>query len=195
MYETLLYLEKIYLGQNEPLLAYALSHAYLIHGFVTARREEIIGDACAFMEKEDILFPVFKEHKDKSRARAYIEKNMPFSYRAAPGRNIFLCCRVKGDETWRKLRMKYFRFGIYLARVPVFYNETICYYFSDEMASGSVETPVSETKAASMITDDSSDPFCAINSAVVFEQMFQYTRAEEQLTRCLKKLRVYAKIM
>ncbi|MDR1000940.1 MAG: DUF5717 family protein [Clostridiales bacterium] len=187
MYETIPHLEKIYMENNEPQLAYALSHAYLSHGIVTARRAGIIDDAVRCMRAEDILFPVIKENKDKLSSLPYIEKNQPFLYKGLPDKNIFLLYKIDNEPSWHKRRMKYWRFGLYLLHIPVFYNETIRYYYSNETAAGSVTTHEAEIKSMAMFANpDQSDPYCVINNAVIYEQMFQYDKAEEELTQYLK---------
>ena len=65
------------------------------------------------------------------------------------------------------------------------------------MTTGSITTPEAEVKGAGiLLRGDPGDPFYVINNAVVFEQMFQYGRAEEILTDYLKKPGLYnAKLM
>ncbi|MDR1558771.1 MAG: DUF5717 family protein, partial [Clostridiales bacterium] len=73
LYETIGVLEKIYVYNRDPYLACALSHVYLNHGAATALSDRILADALAEQEKNGVLFPVFKERKDKFEGNAYIE--------------------------------------------------------------------------------------------------------------------------
>ena len=55
-----------------------------------------------------------------------------------------------------------------------------------------ITTPEDEVKGAGiLLKGDPDDPFYILNNAVVFEQMFQYGRAEEILTEYLKKPKHY----
>jgi len=196
LYETIGVLEKLYLYNMEPYLAYALSHVYLHYAITTDSSDRILSDACTEQEKNGILFPIFKTHQDKLAGNAYIEKKQPFIYRTLPGKNVFLYYRVK-DETYRKRRMRYLRFGLYACSISVFYGETIQFYYSEELSTGSITTAEDEVKASGILfKGDPEDPFFIINNAIVFEQMFQYNRAEEILDGYLKKPKLYnAKIM
>jgi hypothetical protein len=214
MYETLISLEKIYLNkkltgrdsrspelseQLDEYLAYGLSHVYLGFGLVTADSGQIITDALDAMERNDILFPIFKQNKDKVTSRSYIEKNMPFVYHSLPDKNIFLYYRIKGENPYRKRRMRYLRFGLYEAHIPVFYNETICYYFSEELPTGSIRTAEMETRETGFLdlswAASGADPYYIINNAVIYEQMFKYSNAEDLLTAYLQKPRAIHAIL
>ena len=191
LYETIAVLEKLYLYNTEPYLAYALSHVYLHYAVTTDSSDRILSDACKEQEKKGILFPIFKTHQDKLTGNAYIEKKQPFIYRTLPGKNVFLYFRVKGD-IYHKRHMHYLRFGLYACCISVFYGETIQYYFSEELSTGSITTSEDEVKGAGILfRDKPDDPFYIINNAIVFEQMFQYNRTEEILTEYLKKPKLY----
>jgi hypothetical protein len=191
LFETIRVLEKLYSTNKEPFLAYALSHVYLISGLTTEASSSILLDACAEQELGDILFPIFKMHQDKFQGNAYIEKKQPFIYKTLPGKDVFLYYKVKGGE-YRKLRMRYLRFGLYVCSLSVFYGEVIQFYYSEEMTSGSITTSEEEAKGSGvLVRGESDDPFYIINNAVVFEQMFQYNRAEEILSEHLKKSKNY----
>jgi len=191
LYETIGVLEKLYLYNREPYLAYALSHVYLQHTVITAYTDQILANAREEQEKSGILFPIFKSHQDKFEGNAYIEKKQPFIYQTMPGKNVFLYYRVKG-ENYRKRRMRYLRFGLYACSVSVFYGETIQYYYSEEIPTGSIATSEEDIKGAGvLLKGDPDDPFYIINNAIVFEQMFQYNRAEEILADYLKAPKAY----
>ncbi|MDR2650362.1 MAG: DUF5717 family protein [Clostridiales bacterium] len=196
LYETIEILEKIYLFNKDPYLAYALSYVYLNHSVVTALSNRILADALAEQEKNGIVFPAFKTHQDKFDGNAYIEKKQPFIYRTMPGKNVFLYYRVK-DGNYRKLRMRYLRFGLYARSVSVFYGETIRFYYSEEMSTGSITTPEDEVKGSNILCKgDPNDPFHIINNAAVFERIFQFGQAEDILSGYLKKPKHYnAKLM
>jgi hypothetical protein len=197
MYETVLFLEKLYQKRKDHYLAFALSHAYLNHGINTARSPQIISDACAFQETDDILFPIFKTHLDKFSPTPYIEKNQPFIYHSLPGKNVFLYYRVKDETHYHKRRMRYLRYGLYAANVAAFYGETIVYYYSEEMSTGSITTAEKEVQAVTALYHNNpADPYYLINNAVIYEQMFKYASAEEQLEAYLKPPRsVNAKLL
>ena len=196
LYETIDILEKIYLYNKEPFLAYALSHVYLNFAVTTGLSDRILADSCANQEEAGILFPIFKTRQDKFEGNAYIEKKLPFIYRTLPSKNVFLNYRVKGGD-YRKQRMRYLRFGLYACCLSVFYGETLQFFYSEELSTGSITTSEEDVKGAGiLLKGESDDPFYVINNAVIFEQMFQYSRVEDILSRFLKKPKQYnAKLM
>ena len=186
--ETISLLES-YCGDGRELLACGLSHVYLNHGLSTRKSEEIINAAISFQEEKGILFPVFKGSKRVSNA--YIEKYRPFVYKTLPGKDVRLYYKVDREEDWRASAMDYWRFGLYMARIPHFYNETITYYFSEELPTGSIATREEEVYNKGMYIEDSrSDPFFIINNATIYEQMFRYEQVEEIISGLVKDVKV-----
>jgi len=174
------------------LLVYGLAHVYLHHDITTAKSDGIIQAALAAQEEERILFPVFKEIKAGSKymRNTYIEKYRPFMYKTLPGKDVRLYYKVDGEDDWRVQDMDYWRFGLYLARVPHFYNESISYYFSEELPTGSIATKQDEVHNQDMYLDESqSDPFFIINNATIYEQMFRYEHVEEIINVLVKDVK------
>ena len=187
--ETIAILEKICLeGHGGRLLAYGLAHMYLGHGISSAHSEAIIRAALSFQEESGIFFPIFKGSKRISST--YIEKYRPFLYRALPGKDVRLYYKVAGEEEWRIQPMAYWRFGLYLTRIPHFYNETLAYYYSEELPTGSITTREDEVHNTEMHLDESqTDPFFIINNATIYEQMFRYEQVEEIIGTLVKDVR------
>ncbi len=191
-YDTVALLENMYARFNDKLLAYALSHLYLNHGIETRHSESILQDAVGFMEEDGFLFPVFKAQKpdqDKTLASAYIEKNQAFMYAGLPDKNVFLYYKPDGEEEYRKQKMVYFRFGLYLTAVPIFYGETTEYYYSEEMPTGSVASKVMKTKNNALTVRDEGDLYAVINNALIYENMFKYEQVEAIITEALREYR------
>ncbi|MCL2577215.1 MAG: DUF5717 family protein [Defluviitaleaceae bacterium] len=196
-YDVLGILEKIYLNAAEPpvLLAWGLAGIYLRYNITTFKSEEIIKYAISTLENEGILFPVFKENK--TVPTPFIEKFQPFMYKSLPDKDCWLYYRIDGATSFSAVPMQYVRYGIYLAAVPMFYNETLTYYFSEEMASGSITTKefsVKNTKA--FIHENHDDPYFTINNAIIFEQMFKHDQVEKLISNLVKDVQpVRAKLL
>jgi len=196
LYETLGILEKIYLSRSlskgNSWLAYALSQVYLKHKIITFHSDEILSLTVKEMEKEGLLMPVFKESKDKISGEPYIEKNQTFMYKTLPGRRVFIYYRFADKEAFSARPMEYLRYGLYHAKLPLFYNEKISYYFSEEMDTGSINTKeytLRNERIPSLEKIPTEDLYFKINSAVVHEQMLQYDKAEEILEGLIEKNR------
>jgi len=184
-YETLHALEKYYLTTQptDPILGLALAQAYLRHHLTTLRSDRIIADALDTQQKSGFLLPIFKAHKPAQIP--FIEKNHPFLYKGQPDKEIYLYYRLSPDTAFTSMPMQYLRYGIYLACVPLFYNEEITYYYSEEMPNGSIttreQTFKNNTPYLHKEAGNDTDPFFAINNAVILEQMYKHDQVEEMV--------------
>ncbi|MDR2903431.1 MAG: DUF5717 family protein [Clostridiales bacterium] len=187
-YETIELLEKLYERENDPMIAYALSHVYIRNDITTFRSEEMIKAAVAFAEKDRLIFPILKAVKDKTLLSAYIESNQPFIYRGLPGRTVKLFYKADYDAGFKTRTMQYVQFGLYFASIPSFYGDTLTYYFSEEMDTGSITTKQEQTKNNNMrLSENGKDPYYAINNALIYEQLFKYDMVEAIITERLKE--------
>lgn len=178
-YDVLNVLEKWYM-EREPeniLLAWGLATIYLIQNITTFNSENILKISLDALENEGILFPVFKEHRPTPIP--FIEKHQPFIYRGAPGKDCWLYYRIDDAKDLKSVQMQYVRYGMYVACVPVFYNEEITYYFSEEMPSGSITTREETIKNKVTFLHESNDQFFTINNAIINEQLFKYDQVEK----------------
>lgn len=188
-YDVINILEKIYFGTNNAapkvLLSWALAGTYLRYNITTFKSEEIIRNAISALETEGILFPVFKENK--SAPTPFIEKFQPFLYKSLPDKDCWLYYRIDGAKNFSAMPMQYVRYGIYVAAVPMFYNESFTYYFSEEMQSGSVTTKENSVKNTKPFLHESSDDFYfTINNAIIYEQMFKHDQVEKLISGLVK---------
>jgi len=185
--ETITVLEHL-CKQGQRLLAHGLSQVYLNHGVSTNRSDEIIQMSLDYQQESEILFPVFKGVKRISNT--YIEKRTPFMYKSLPGKDVRLYYKVNKEEEWRVVEMEYWRFGLYLTSVPHFYNESLHYYYSEELPTGSITTREEEVYNKDMYLDDEEkDLFFVINNATIYEQMFRYEQVEEIIGGLVKDVK------
>jgi lipopolysaccharide biosynthesis regulator YciM len=187
-YDVLNILEKIFFEKDQPtLLSWGIAGVYLRHNITTFKSDEIIRCAINAAENEGILFPVFKENMPMQIP--FIEKFTPFMYNSLPEKNCWLYYRIEGDEKFSAIQLQYVRYGLYVAAIPIFYNEAFEYYFSEEMASGSITTKVRAAKNTKpFLHEDDTDPYFTINNAIINEQMFKHDRAEKLISRLVKDI-------
>jgi hypothetical protein len=191
-YEAINILEKCYLSSDptDNHLALALSQIYLRHNISTFHSERIIKDALATQEENGILLPAFKEHKPAQLP--FIEKHQPFLYKGLPGKEVYLYYRIDPDSPFQAKAMDYLRYGIYLTCLPLFYNEEITYYFSEEFPTGSITTREATHKNTTPYLQKevgnatAPDPFFVINNAIILEQMFKHDQVETLITGLVK---------
>jgi len=186
--DTIGCLERLFAETGEPFLAYALAHTYLAHEVKTAQSTDILAQAIRLAEADGILFPIFKQLKDKTVLTPYIEKNRPFLHRSAPGKTVILYYKTENGEAYREQPMRYTRFGLYLAHVPHFFGETLTYYISEQMSAGSVSSKEAAVQnERPHLLDTSGDPFYALDDALINEHRFRYEQVESMITERLRE--------
>jgi len=161
---------------NTKLLL-ALCSAYLLQNITTLQSDGLITQAVMAQEAVGILLPAFKENKP--HPHPYLEKYQPFLHQAKPDKDIRLYYSF-GDETFKSTPMQHLGYGLYTTKIPLFFNETVMYYFSEEMPTGSITTPVARQKNTNpYFNHHHQDNYFAINNAVIYEQMFRYEEVEK----------------
>ncbi|MCL1883031.1 MAG: DUF5717 family protein [Defluviitaleaceae bacterium] len=187
-YDVLGILEKIFEQTERPvLLAWGLAGIYLRYNITTFKSDEIIRYAISAMENEGILFPVFKENA--TAQTPFIEKFRPFLYKSRPDKDCRLYYRIDDSKSFASVPMQYVRYGIYVTAVPMFYNESFTYYFSEEMSSGSLTTKEENIKNSKPFIHESEDEYFAINNAIIYEQMFKHDKVEKQISNLVKDIK------
>jgi len=188
-YDTLEILEFRWEETRDVILTWGLASCYLHHNITTFKSEEIIAHAIDVLENEGILFPVFKESRF---ARVpFIEKYQPFVYRGTPGKEYLLHYRIDDAAAFTTVPMQYVKYGLYVTCLPLFYNEEVTYFFSEEMASGSIATKEQTVKNVSpFLYDHPTDPFFAINNAITYEHMFKHDQVERMVSGLVKDVQV-----
>lgn len=168
-------LEELYFERGEDrMLCYALATYYVESG----RQDKVplISEAAMYLEEEKWLLPALKKYQDKSFISSYIEKNTPFVYYQTPYRNVNICFRTSADMPYVKRPMRYFRFGMYLVNLTLFYDEEITYYFEEE---GGAQTEPKQFKNNHMrVIEQFRDTYYTINNAIIYENMMKYDMVE-----------------
>jgi hypothetical protein len=86
--------------------------------------------------------------------------------------------------------MRYLCFGLYLVSLPFFYHETLTFYFSEELATGSITTKEKVIHNDIIYLDEKqSDLFFVINNAIIYEQLFKYDQVEKIITGLIRDVK------
>lgn len=187
--ETIQILEKIFVAENNEMIAYALSHVYLKYFVRTKYSKMIMLKALEFMKARNLIFPIFKEYNDKIFHDLYLEKNCSFIYYAPSDKSVLFYFREKGEFDFYSKSMKYFDFGIYYINIPVFFGEEIEYYICENKEKGSIETPkdFASNKEIYLHEDVCFDEFFDINNAIIYENEGKYKEAENIIKQKIRK--------
>ena len=185
-YGAIYAMERIFVKHKDDFIAYGLAHVYLQNSIATAKSGEILRFALDAAMNDNILWPIFKDIKDKQLILPYIEENAPFIYRArniSSGITVSFHYKVDSIGSFISVPMRYLRFGLYICHVPHFYGEELEYYFQEAIETGSVTTTPSKIlNNRPHILENVDDLYYIINSALIYEQMFKYDNVEEIVT-------------
>lgn len=186
-YDVLVILEKKCLEEGERFLLLAVAATYVKYGITTLKSDGIIANALEVMEETGELLPVFKELAGIKNP--FVQKHEPLVHVAAPGKDCFVYYRTDEEEQFLVKKMDYMRYGMYIAQIPLFFGETLQFYFSEETKSGSVTTAMREAKNKKpFLYEDSHDEYFTINNALIYEQMFKHEKVEEIIGKLVKEV-------
>ena len=174
------------MSETQTWVAYGLCHAYLGEGGAeTLHSQRIMALAQAAAHAEGILFPIFKHPRFPADAETI--KHQPFIYAGTPAQDVRLYYKTKKDAAFVAAPMAYWHFGLYFAKVPCFYMETLHYYMAEEHKSGNIATPLATVRNTTPHVENgdalAQDPFFALNNARIHTHMFDYDAAENALLR------------
>jgi hypothetical protein len=177
-------LELLYYENGEDkLLCYALALTYIRAG--RQDKAQLLGLAAAELEEDGIVLPQFKEYQDKSFVSSYIEKHSPFVYSQQPNKNIYICYKPEGAANYEKKPLKYFRFGMYLVNLTLFYGDKITYYFEEESGRRTAEQSFENKHLR--IVEQFNDSFYAVNNLIIYENMMKFDMAEKLIEQRLSQ--------
>ena len=83
--------------------------------------------------------------------------------------------------------MKYFKFGIYIVTLPIFYGEDIEYYFVENMENGNISTKRFFTTNTINTIFDIDDEYFKINNAFIYTYEGKYNDAHKVIEKLIEK--------
>jgi len=185
--ETLDVLEEICQQTNDDILALCLANAYLHHNISTKSSDGILAHAIEIMEVRGLLLPIFKQNR--FGRVPFIEKFQPFVHLGTSGKDFRLNYSIGNTGVFEQMPMRHLQYGLHYAILPLFYNEEIAHYVTEEQPTGSIATQTETTKntVPFLYEGETTDPFFIINNAITYEQMFKHAQVEEILGELVKE--------
>lgn len=178
--ETIEAMEQLFIEYKYEDVGYGLAHIYLKQDFDIEEKSIIFDEIIFNLEKLNINFNIFEENKDKLKKYAYILKNTPFIYNSLPNKDIYLFYKELNEESYKSVKMKYFKFGIYICTLPIFFGEEIEYYFTENMDTGSVSTKkYTKINNYNQIFEDIEDEYFKINNGIIYSYEGKYHLTHE----------------
>ena len=83
--------------------------------------------------------------------------------------------------------MDYFKYGMYITILPIFYGEDIEYYFVENMESGNITTKRFFTTNNKKTIYDVNDEYFKINNAFIYTYEGKYDEAEKVIKDIISK--------
>jgi len=185
-FELILNLEKHFETTGERILAYALCTAYLKFSIDTFKSHEILQKSIDFMEEDGILLPEFKGAKELKAP--YIDKYWPLVHKAPSSVEVFLHYKIDDEASYSKKLMKHLFFGIFYTVIPIFYNETVEYYISEQKGEDFLQTDIKTVfNDINSLRTQQDDMFFNINNALIYEKTFKFMEVEKTLSEIIKQ--------
>lgn len=138
-----------------------------------------------YLESKDIILPSENKMEKYYKDFTFFRKYHVFSYSAPKGENIFLNYNIN-NSTYKKIKMDYFHFSLYTAKIMLFFDDKVDYFYSIESTSGSVETGISTfTQKNDVISENVYDTFDLINNALIYKSKYLMNDAENIIEKLL----------
>ncbi len=185
--DILYIMEYIFKETNDKIIGYALGHIYLKGYYKLDTKQDILKNIINNMKQDNINFKIFENNKDKFIDFAYLYKNKPFIYKAPPDREVYLHYKNINQDKFYVLKMNYFKFGMHISTVPVFYGEDIEYYFVENMENGSISTKKFFTTNNKNVVFDIQDEYFDINNAYLYICEGKYDTAHKVIQKLILK--------
>lgn len=180
-------MEYIFEQTNYEMIGYMLAHIYLKNDYSIEEKSHIFEKIIQNMEKHKISFKIFENNKDKFKNFSYLYKNKPFIYNTSPDREVYIHYKNVNQQKFLCAKMKYFKFGMYIVTLPIFYGEDIEYYFVENTESGSVATKKFFTTNTKNIIFDIDDEYFKINNAFIYTYEGNYNMAHQAIEQLILK--------
>ena len=185
--DILYIMEYIFKETNNSIIGYALGHIYLKGNYNLENKYKIFEKIIQNMEEEQLGFKIFENNKDKFKKFSYLYKNKPFVYNTYPNKDVYLCYKNINQEKFMSIKMKYFKFGIYIVTLPIFYGEDIEYYFAENTENGSICTKKFFATNIKSLIFDIDDKYFKINNAFVYTYEGRYDEAHKVIEELIAK--------
>lgn len=164
-------IESVYQEKKSPLLLLTLGKLSVY----AKAKNDILQETLAYAKAQEVFLP-FLMAVGADQLDDQQNKLWAVEYEGEKGSEVTLHYRSQGEETFMAVPMSYFIFGMYVAAVPLFYHETIEYYFTE----GQVATEVATyTNTKLNLRPEAEDPFYQINNGIVYYEMFKYDELEK----------------
>lgn len=185
--DILYIMEYIFNETKNSIIGYALGHIYLKGDYNLKDKYNVFEKIIENMEIEQLGFKIFENNKDKFKKFSYLYKNKPFIYKASPNKDIYLYYKNINQDKFLYVKMKYFKFGIYIVTLPIFYGEDIEYYFVENMENGNISTKRFFTTNTINTIFDIDDEYFKINNAFIYTYEGKYNDAHKVIEKLIEK--------
>lgn len=180
-------MEHLFKETNSKIIGYSLAHIYLKGNYIISEKENIFQTIIKNMEKDNINFKIFENNKEKFKNSSYLYKNKPFIYNSALDKEVYLFYREVNEENFNSIKMRYFKFGIYIATLPIFYRENIEYYFMENTITGSISTRKEFITNNENRVFNIDDEYFKINNAIIHSYDGRYDLAHNLIKEVILK--------
>ncbi len=115
------------------LKCYSKNKSYILN------EVEFIDENLKILELNNISLSCFKNLISKKIKNPFVSKYFVMEYIGDSKNEVYLNIKYNNDK-FKKIKMDYYKFSLFIYKVPVLYKDTITYYFEEVMPTGSIKS-------------------------------------------------------
>ncbi len=142
---------------------------------------DAFNDILSVLEKNELIFVTKEKMKNHYGKHSFFRKYKAFRYDATVDKTVYLHYKIDNKDYCR-VKMRYYKYDCFLAKVLLFYGEKIEYYFEEVSNGGSIVTKsVKFVNKDVNITDDIDDRFDVINNTLILQSKYLLSECEKNI--------------
>ncbi|MCL1935670.1 MAG: DUF5717 family protein [Defluviitaleaceae bacterium] len=181
-----LYVLENFIGEHpKDLILYTAISVILINE-ETVLKDKVLNITMKYLEENDVFLPVLK--KLDKKYLSYAQQNVfCIEYEYIANKKVYLNVKFENYD-YKKIEMKYFRFGIYFLNLNIFYGEKITYYFEHENISEKIIHEYKNEKI--LISENPKNEFEYLNNSIIYNHLLEYDILEKNFNEFHKKNKI-----
>ncbi len=186
IYDSTLNILRKYLYEKEDYnyVRLAILKCYSKNKNYILNEQKFINESLKILEQQNLSLPCFKNLISKNIKSDYVYKYYTIQYVGNPKSELYIYIKYN-DSSYKKVKMDYYEFCLFLFKVPVLYKDKVTYYFEEVKEKGSIISKKFNYINNKIEIINNDDMFFKLNNALIQRDMLQYNDLEKNLSDIL----------